>query len=212
MRRLDSRFLTLLNKILVYIFLVLMWWLSVAPFINGDVVKEERVKPMLFYVLPPVTISLLWFFSRFKQVTLDGGTLIIRGFQREARVPVSQIKQIYKRTGEMLYISIVFKSGTGFGKCVRIFTSDDDKAEKLLRAANRISLRKKSSSAGGRTGNYQISSKTSRNCILASWGKNLTMRFLPPARDQCISPFLTTSHPTNFPFWSIISIIRRITI
>lgn len=115
-----------------------MWGLSATPFVTGDVVKQERVKSM-FYFLPPVTILLLWFFSRFKQVTLDSDTLIIRNlicsFQREARVPVSQIKQIYKRTGKMSYISIVFKSGTKFGRCVRIFTSDYDKGEKLLRAA-----------------------------------------------------------------------------
>src|ERR1700733_7938908 len=114
MRRLDSRFATLWNKFWFYSFIVFMWGLSVAPFITGDVFKEERVKPMLFYILPPVTILLLWFFSRFKQITLDSDTLIIRSFQREARVPVSQIKQIYKRTGKMSYISIVFKSGTKF--------------------------------------------------------------------------------------------------
>jgi hypothetical protein len=135
MRRLDSRFPSLWNKFLFYGFIIFMWGLSIEPFITGSVVKQQRVRPMLFYVLPPATILLLWFFSRFKQVTLDGSTLVIRGFQREARIPVSQIQQIYRRNGQMPYISIVFKSGTEFGRCVRIFTSCDGKAEKLLRAA-----------------------------------------------------------------------------
>jgi len=89
----------------------------------------------MLYILPPVTMLLLWFFSRFKQVSLDGDTLIIRSFQREARVPTSQIKQIYRRNGRMSYLSIVFKSRTEFGRCVRIFTSYHVQAEMLLRAA-----------------------------------------------------------------------------
>jgi len=124
------------NKFFVYAFLVFMWGLFLWPFLTRNIVKEERVKPMLFFILPLATFLLLWFFSRFKQVSLDGQILIIRSFQREDRVPVSQIEQIYKRNGRrMPYISIVFKPGTEFGRCVRIFTKYHDAAEKLLRAA-----------------------------------------------------------------------------
>jgi hypothetical protein len=112
-----------------------MWGLCLEPFITGNIVEEERVRPLLFYILPPATILILWFFSCFKQVTLDGDTLIIRSVKGTVRVPVSQVKQINRRRGRMSYIRIVFKSGTEYGRCVRIFTSDDDKTEKLLRAA-----------------------------------------------------------------------------
>lgn len=135
MRRLDSAFSTASNKWLAYIFLAVMWGMTIEPFITGNAVKEERVKPILFYFLPPVTILIFWFFRRFKQVTLDGDTLIIRDFRREARVPVSQIKEIYKRNGKLSYVSIVFKSETEFGKCVRIAIYEVDKVEKMLRAA-----------------------------------------------------------------------------
>lgn len=89
----------------------------------------------MYYVLPPCTFLLLWFFSRFKQVTLDGDTFIIRGFGQEGRVLASEIKQLYRRNGKMPYVSIVFKSDTGFGRCVRIMTMDVDKVIKMLQAA-----------------------------------------------------------------------------
>ena len=111
-----------------------MWGLAITPFITGNAVKEERVKP-LFYILPPGTFLILWFFSRFKQVTLDGDTLIVRSSRREARIPVSEIKQIYKRGGRMTYVSLIFKSKTRFGRCVRIGTMDLRGVEKMLRVA-----------------------------------------------------------------------------
>jgi hypothetical protein len=66
----------------------------------------------------------LWWFSTFKQVTLDGDTLVIRGFGREARVPVSQIERIGKHRGgkDPDFITIVFKTKTEFGRRVRIMT------------------------------------------------------------------------------------------
>jgi hypothetical protein len=97
--------------------------------------KGNHRGDFMYYVLPPCTFLLLWFFSRFKQVTLDGDILIIRSSGREARVPTSQVKQIYKRNGKMPYISIVFKSETEFGRCVRILNMDVEKTEKVLRAA-----------------------------------------------------------------------------
>ena len=89
----------------------------------------------MYYILPPCTFVILWFFSRFKQVTLAGDTLIIRSSGREARVLITQVQQIYKRNGKMPYISIVFKSETEFGRCVRILNMDVEKIEKMLRAA-----------------------------------------------------------------------------
>lgn len=130
MRRLDSGFATGYYKWLAYIFLAFMWGLTIKAFVE----KNHRIDG-LHYILPPCTLLILWFFSRFKQVTLDGDTLIIRSSGRELQVPVSQIKQIYKRNGKISYVSIVFKSKTEFGRCVRIATMDEDKIEKMLRAA-----------------------------------------------------------------------------
>ena len=79
---------------------------------------------VMYYILPPVSVIALWWFSSFKQVTLDGDILIIRGFSREARVPVSQIERIGKHHGGRGpdYVTIVFKSRTEFGRRVRIMT------------------------------------------------------------------------------------------
>src|SRR5271154_5958722 len=113
MRRLDSAFATAYYKWLAYILLAFTWGLTIKAYVEGN----HRLDPM-HYMLPPASAIILWFFSRFKQVTLDGDTLIIRNSWREARVPISQVKQIYKRNGKMPYISIVFKSETEFGRCV----------------------------------------------------------------------------------------------
>lgn len=130
MRRLDSAFSTSSNKWLIYLFLAFMWGLTLKAFAEGN----QRITPM-YYILPPVTIILLWWLRGFKQVTLEGDALIIRDSRREARVPISQVKRIHKRNGKMSYVSIVFKSETEFGRCVRIFTMDNDKIAKMLRAA-----------------------------------------------------------------------------
>lgn len=121
---------TLWNKWVIYIFLIFMWGLTIKAFAEGN----QRITPM-YYILPPVTIILLWWLWGFKQVTLDGDTLIIRDSRREARVPISQVKRIHKLNGKISYVSIVFKSETEFGRCVRIFTMDVDKIAKLLRVA-----------------------------------------------------------------------------
>ena len=130
MRRLDSPFWTSWNKWAAYIFLIFMWGITIKAFVEGN----QRIT-FMYYILPVVTALILWFFSRFKQVTLDGDMLLIRDSRREARVPTSQIKQIYKRNGKMSYISIVFKSETEFGQCVRIFTGDEDQIAEKLRVA-----------------------------------------------------------------------------
>jgi len=119
MRRLDSRFCTLLNKWLAYIFLAFMWGIT----IDGTLKGNHRCD-FLYYILPPVSVILLWWLSTFKQVTLDGDTLVIRGFGREARVPVSQIERTGKHRGfrDPDFITIVFKTETEFGRRVRIMT------------------------------------------------------------------------------------------
>lgn len=78
----------------------------------------------MYYILPPVSVIALWWFSSFKQVILDGDTLIIRGFSREARVPVSLIERIGKHHGGRGpdFVTIVFKSRTEVGRRVRIMT------------------------------------------------------------------------------------------
>lgn len=130
MRRLDSALTTAINKWTAYIFLAFMWGITIKGCLEGN----HRAEP-LYYILPPVSVILLWFLSRFRQVTLAGDTLIIRGSGREAHVLASQVKQIYKRNGRTPYISIVFKSETEFGRCVRLFSTNVEKNAKMLRAA-----------------------------------------------------------------------------
>ena len=123
MRRLDSRFSTLSNKWLAYIFLAFMWGITIKGCASGN--QNQKEKADLFcYILPPVTLLILWWFSTFKQVSLDGDTLVIRGFRREARVPVSQIEHIGKHRGfrDPDFITIVFKTKTECGRRVRIMT------------------------------------------------------------------------------------------
>jgi hypothetical protein len=119
MRRLDSKFSTLSNKWLAYIFLAFMWGIT----IDGTLKGNHRCD-FLYYILPPVSVILLWWLSTFKQVTLDGDTLVIRGFIREARIPVSQIERIgkHRRFRDPDFITIVFKTETEFGRRVRIMT------------------------------------------------------------------------------------------
>ena len=137
MRRLDSRYSALWNKGLAYIFLAFMWGLTIKAYAEGN----HRLDP-LHYILPPVSVLILWWLSTFKQVALDGDTLLIRGFGREARIPVSQIERIGKHRGakDPDFITIVFKTKTEFGRRVRIMTgiSSDrgiDQIAKLLQRA-----------------------------------------------------------------------------
>ena len=119
MRRLDSAFSTAFHKWLIYILLLFMWGLTIKAYAEGN----HRINVM-HYILPPVSVIAFWWFSSFKQVTLDGDTLIIRGFSREARVPVSLIERIGEHRGfrDPDFITIVFKSKTEFGRRVRIMT------------------------------------------------------------------------------------------
>jgi hypothetical protein len=123
MRRLDSAFSTAFHKWLIYIFLVFMWGITIKSFASGNQNQKEKAD-LLCYILPPVSVIALWWFSSFKQVTLDGDTLIIRGFSREARVPVSLIERIGKHHGGRGpdFVTIVFKSRTEVGRRVRIMT------------------------------------------------------------------------------------------
>ena len=137
MRRLDSAFLTAFHKWLAYIFLAFMWGITIKAYAEGN----HRVD-VLHYILPPVSVLILWWLSTFKQVTLNGETLVIRGFIREARVPVSQIERIGKHRGfrDPDFITIVFKTKTEFGRRVRIMTgirSDKgiDQIAKMLQRA-----------------------------------------------------------------------------
>ena len=73
MRRLDSGFLISWNKWLIYIFLALMWGITM----QGLAAANQRVIP-LCYILPLPTVLIVWWLSGFKQVTLDGDSLIIK--------------------------------------------------------------------------------------------------------------------------------------
>jgi hypothetical protein len=133
-RRLDSASSTVINKWTIYIFLAAMWGITIHGLTAGNQNQKDKVTIFL-YVLPLFSVVALWWLCSFKQVTLDGDTLIIRSSRREARVLISQVKQIKKRNGKMSSISIVFKSETEFGRCVRIFTFDVEKNAKILQAA-----------------------------------------------------------------------------
>ncbi|HLX95238.1 MAG TPA: hypothetical protein VKU37_05795 [Verrucomicrobiae bacterium] len=133
--------MTKMHPWMIYIFLVFFWFIVVKDFMYGNPTLSERVKPILFYVLPPVSIIGLWWASRFKRVTLDRDTLIVSGFRREARIPVSQIEKIYKRRGGRGpdFVTIKFKSETEFGRRVRIMVGsagmDLDRVAKILQDA-----------------------------------------------------------------------------
>jgi hypothetical protein len=136
MRRLDSASSTAFHKWMIYIFLAFMWGMTIMGSVDGN-----HRGDFMYYILPPVSVIALWWFSSFKQVTLDGETLIIRGFSREARVPVSLIERIGKHHGGRGpdFVTIVFKSRTEFGRRVRIMTGFDngnlDHIAKMLRGA-----------------------------------------------------------------------------
>jgi hypothetical protein len=119
MRRLDSAFLTAFHKWLAYIILASVWGITIKAYAEGN----HRVD-FLHYILPPVSVLILWWFSTFKQVILNGDALVIRGFIRESRVPLSQIERIGKHRGfrDPDFITIVFKTKTEFGRRVRIMT------------------------------------------------------------------------------------------
>ena len=119
MRRLDSAFSTAFHKWSAYLFLVFMWGITIKAYSEGN----HKID-FMHYILPPVTIIILWWCSSFKQVTLDGDTLLIRGFRQETRVPVSLIERIGKHQGGKgpEFVTIVFKSRTEFGRRVRIMT------------------------------------------------------------------------------------------
>jgi hypothetical protein len=126
---------------MICIILVFFWGVVIKDFTGGNAIRSEKAKPILFYVLPPVSIVALWWFSSFKKVTLDRDTLIVRGFRREARIPALLIEKIYEhRLGRgFAHITIKFKSDSEFGRRIRIMIGsagkDFDKVAMLLRDA-----------------------------------------------------------------------------
>jgi hypothetical protein len=171
----------------------------------------------------------LWWLSGFKQVTLDGDTLIIRRSGREARVPISQVKQIYKRNGKMSYISIVFKSETEFGRCVRIFTTDVEKNAKMLRAAMdgkdvgvKINHLKRDSTHVPHQKEVIVNGWTREELsnILTDFAEvydghldhDFDYAVCPDDKGSTRVTFRTIFRPPNFHFWSTICNIRKIMI
>lgn len=134
-RRLDSAFATSWNKWWTYIFLILIWYVTIRAFVTGN-----QNFTFMYYVLPPCSIIVLWWLSSFKRVTLDKDTLIIRGFRREAHVPVSQVERVVEHRWNkgLEHITLVFGSNTEFRR-VRIMIGPGgkkfDQITKVLRAA-----------------------------------------------------------------------------
>lgn len=130
-----------MNKWFYYIALVFMWGIVLKDYLTGNPIQKERAAPVLFYVLPPIALLIFWWFPSFKKVTLDKDTLIIRGFRREARVPVSQIEKVCERPyGKgMEHITVKFKIKTEFGWRIRILIGSNGpefkKTARLLRDA-----------------------------------------------------------------------------
>ena len=159
MRRLDSPTETRIYPWFIYLVLAFFWFVVAKDFMFGNPTAKEKAQPILFYVLPLISIAVIWWFSSFKKVTLDKDTLLVSGFQRESRIPLYQIEKIYERGGggrSPGHITIKFKSGTEFGRRVRFFIgsrADSHKVAKLLKSAmegknlgvriNRISIESK---------------------------------------------------------------------
>ena len=114
--------------------LIFFWGVILKDYLTGNPSHKEKAAPILFYVLPPFTILILWWVPSFKKVTLDKDTLIICGFRSEARIPVSQIEKIYERPygRGMEHITIKFKSKTEFGWRVRILIGERGSAFKKV--------------------------------------------------------------------------------
>jgi hypothetical protein len=117
-----------------------MWGITIHGFLAGNQNQKEKAT-FLCYILPPLSVFILWWFSGFKQVTLDGDTLIIRGFRRKAQIPVSQVERVVEHRGGkgLANITLIFRSETEFGRRVRIMIGtrgrEFDKTVKILRAA-----------------------------------------------------------------------------
>jgi hypothetical protein len=130
MQQLDSKIITAGTKWPLYLLLIYTWGMTIADYEKGT----HKFPIAWYYVLPAVTVLMVYFFSSLKRVWLDGDILIIRGFNREANVPVSTIEKI-RPFGQ--FITIVFKSKTAFGRRVTIMTGNygRDRVAKVLRAA-----------------------------------------------------------------------------
>jgi hypothetical protein len=109
-------------------------WIIIA---RGVLTHDDQLLP-LCYILAPLTPLLIWWFSTFKRVTLDGDTLLVHGSHRESRIPVSSIKRVSSfPVGMLSFITVVFRTDTDFGQRIRIktFESDCEAVAKRLRRA-----------------------------------------------------------------------------
>lgn len=102
-----------------YIFLAFMWCITVQGLARGN----ARLQ-IFCYILPPVTISLLWWLSTFKAVTIRGGSLTIHDSANEVRIAMEAVQHV---TGHswgrgFSHITITFNSATMFGRRIRIKT------------------------------------------------------------------------------------------
>jgi hypothetical protein len=118
----------------LYALLAFFWLLT----ITGLVSHNPRVVP-LFYILPLVSVLIPWWVSGFKQVTLDGQSLIVRDSEKEAHIPVELVRRVSEHPWGrgFAHVTITFKSDTQFGRRVRVKTywSDCEHVGSLLRKA-----------------------------------------------------------------------------
>ena len=130
-----------MHKWMICIVLAFFWIIVAKDFIFGDTIRSEKAKPILFYVLPSISIVAFWWYSSFKRVTLDGDALIVSDFRQEVRIPASNIEKIYKRRGGKGpdFVTIKFKSKTESGRRIRIIVGSSgmnlDRVAKILQGA-----------------------------------------------------------------------------
>ena len=114
--------------------LVFFWILT----IQGLLTHNARVIPFC-YILLPFTVLIPWWLSGFKQVTLSGHSLIVRGSDSEVHIPIELVKRVIKHPWGRGFapITITFKSDTKFGRRIRIETywSDCEYVASLIRKA-----------------------------------------------------------------------------
>jgi len=133
MQRLDTKSLFSV-KCASCLFLTFVWVLTIYGLIRGnsDVV-------VLFFTLPLLTFLIPKWLSTFKQVTLNGRSLIVKKSGHESPIPVNLIKRVSQHPfGKGLsHVTVVFRSKTPFGRTIRIKTyrSDCEQIASLLHHA-----------------------------------------------------------------------------
>ena len=116
------------------LFLVFLWVLTIYGLVNGS-----SGVVVLFFTLPLLTFFIPRWLATFKQVTLNGRSLIVSKSGHEALIPVNIIKRVSQHPlGRGLsHVTIVFRATTPFGRTIRVKTclSDCEQIATLIHQA-----------------------------------------------------------------------------